>query len=114
MQKEWLADFTMVMTTRNRPRMLRDTVELYRTWPFEFAISIHDSSDPEIAAENRAFAMSHAPAVEYVEYPVGTMQEKKLSTAAAGVTTDFVICASEDDILVPQGLRAAIDFLRTN
>lgn len=107
-------ELTIFVLTRNRPRMLRNTIEQYSSWPFPVRIVVHDSSDETAARENEAVALAHAPATAYVGYAPATRPDAKLRAAASSAGTPYALYAAEDDVLIPAGVADAIAFLNAN
>jgi glycosyltransferase domain-containing protein len=102
---------------------LKDRVPFTHRWlayaatALPYRILVADGgSDPTVAAavdDSRSRGLD----IEYVRYPHDASYADyyaKLADAVSRVTTPLVVMADNDDLLVPDGLARAIDFLTTN
>ncbi len=105
-----LADVTVLVPTRNRPRFLARLLGHLEGMAGVRALVV-DSSDPGPAAEVAGIVAARAGGVELLALSRPTTQFAALALGAEKVTTPYVLRCSDDDLPVAAGLTAARDEL---
>ncbi|MBI4294370.1 MAG: TIGR00180 family glycosyltransferase [Betaproteobacteria bacterium] len=103
---------TLVIPTYNRPAELRRLVRYYytRAWPMNLLVL--DSSRPGVAEENAKMLSSLGESVRHVIFPGTTPMAAKLAQGLALVQSPYVSFCADDDLVLPNGLREAVAFLK--
>lgn len=105
------ADHTIVIPTYNRPQFLARLVGYYATREPQLKLLVLDSSRPEIVAENARAVAERGGIARHLGFPQTLPMVGKIARGLAEVTTAFVSLCADDDIVFPDGLRAATEFL---
>ena len=103
---------------------LKDRVAYTRRWldyaasvGLPFRILIADGGSGDAAADLAEASRAKGLDVHYHRYPFDrtyTDYFVKLADALARVTTPFVVLSDNDDLFIPEGLTAAVEFLSAN
>ena len=101
---------------------LKDRVPFTHRWlayaagaPLPYKILIADGGSDDTVADTVAEKQRQGLDVQYIRYPFDRTYADyyaKLADALSRVTTPFVVLADNDDLLIPQGLARAVEFLR--
>lgn len=105
---------TLVIPTYNRPELVRRLVSYYQNRGTATRLLVLDSSRPEIAAENGGWFGGRPPSIRHVVYPESMQPGVKLARGLHLVDTAYVSFCADDDLVFPQGLSDAVDFVREN
>src|SRR5262245_24537015 len=104
-----LAAHTLVIPTYNRPALLERLVSYCVLRVPPMTVLVLDSSKPEVAGENAGMLASHG--VRHIAFPTTAPMAAKLCRGLADVNTPTVSFCADDDLVFPDGLRAALRFL---
>lgn len=107
-------DHTLVIPTYNRPELVRRLVRYYLGRGTVIQLLVLDSSRAEIATANAAWFGGCGPNVRHVIYPDTLPPGAKLARGLPMVNTPYASFCADDDLVFPQGLANAIDFLAAN
>lgn len=99
-----LESLTIVILTLNRPRQVQAVVEFWSQLPVKLVV-IDSSESPNYDLFGR-------PDVTYVHSRMPYLDNHGL--AAEYVTSEYVICACDDELYVPTALVQCIEFLEEN
>lgn len=105
------ADHALVIPTYNRPQLLARLVNYYRAREPRLNLLVLDSSQPEAMAQNARALAAPGGAVRHVCFPQTLPPAHKIARGLAEVGTRFVSLCADDDIVFPEGLREASEFL---
>lgn len=111
MNREPAAQLTLVVPTYRRARFVDRLLDYAQETQFPFPILIADSSEGDDAARNSArIAACLSPLqVEHRRFTCGLME--KMFHCVETVTTPYCALWADDDLQVPEGLRACLKFL---
>jgi len=114
-------DATIFIPTYNRPDLLTRTIAFLQRGSMRLPIIVGDGSAPEAAAKNEEACRQLGPNIEYFHVPspseYGASSRSYLQRfvqAFDRVKTPFVVCCADDDILLPETVVKAADFLSKN
>jgi len=111
----FLPDVTVVVPTFNRPRFLAALLEYFSTRPVTFKIIVSDGSSPEVQEQNRQTAGKYPGIVDYRASRYGPdfgSAIERIGKDIKAITTEFAVFCADDDLLMPEGVQAAVEFLR--
>jgi glycosyltransferase domain-containing protein len=102
---------TLVIPTFNRPGLLAQLVRYLcaRGGPQELLVL--DSSAPAAVAENGKMLSACAGRARHVVFPESEAPAAKLAQGLRLVTTPYVSCCADDDVVFPEALRESVRFL---
>lgn len=106
-----LSHHTLIIPTFNRPEFLERLVVYYAKRVPELPLLVLDSSHPEIADRNAATLAGLGANLRRMTYPSTMPMIQKLAQGLQSVETPTVSFCADDDLVFPEGLRAAIRFL---
>jgi len=106
-----IENHTLLIPTFNRPALLKRLVSFYKKESARPNILVLDSSRPEVVTENEAMLKAQGDSVRHVAFASDTPMAVKLHHGLAQVRTPYVSFCADDDVVFPEGLRKAIDFL---
>jgi glycosyltransferase domain-containing protein len=114
MNSDSAALLTLVVPTYRRARFLDRLLDFAQATQCPFPIVVADSSDGPDAVRNAARIAACRPPlrVELQSHTCGLME--KMARAVEGVTTPFCGLWADDDLQLPEGLRACLEFLEGN
>jgi len=105
-------DCTILVPTYNRPHFLNKLIRyLLRDGVISPHILVLDSSQPAQRAENRALLQAIDYPVAYQQFPETTLPFEKFAAGSAMVDTSYSVIAADDDVLLPEGILAALGVL---
>ncbi len=110
-------DLTIVLTLKDRVPFTLRWLDYAARAPLPFRILIADGGADNDLAQVVAARQSGGLNVEYIRYPLDRAYADyyaKIADALSRVTTPFVVLADNDDLFVPAGLAAAVEFLGAN
>lgn len=102
---------TVTIPTFNRPQHLKRLLTYYKAVDLQTRFLILDSSEAATAAENAALAASLGPRFRHVVFSSSLPVAAKLSEGLGLVETPFCAFCADDDLIFPQALGHALDFL---
>ena len=105
-------DVTLVIPTYNRHTHLKRLLS-YLGFRFE-NILVLDSSQTDIAEANSKFIEDFNINICHRVFDTGTSPQKKFLVGLESVKTDYVLFCADDDVVFPDGVEAALVFLRNN
>ncbi len=105
---------TLIVPTFRRARFLDRLLDYAEAARFPFTILVADSTEGEEGARNAARIAACRPPlrVEHVRFTCGLME--KMLRCAEGVTTPYCALWADDDLQLPEGLLACLQFLNEN
>ncbi|MCW4117004.1 TIGR00180 family glycosyltransferase [Aurantimonas sp. MSK8Z-1] len=107
-------DYTLVIPTYNRPESLGRLLRYLEAMQFEFPVLVLDSSRDELRERNRVLVDKLDLKIERIDYPDDMHPFDKFREGVRSVTTSFCGLCADDDVLIVDGLRESIAFLRNN
>ena len=102
---------TIVIPTRNRPKLWQAQLRLFRALGLDYPIIIADSSDP---GYNNPVPMVALKNAKHWSFAPNTPFYEKLAEVARAIATPFVAMVPDDDITFPHAIIAALDHLQRN
>ena len=111
-----VAALTVVLTLKDRAPFTQRWLA-YAATALPYRILVADGGCDQTVTASVAASRSRGLDIEYVRYPYDRSYADyyaKLADAVSRVTTPLVVMADNDDLLVPDGLARAIDFLSTH
>lgn len=109
-----MKDFTLVIPTYNRSRMLGAFLNYLELEKAECKVLVLDSSKEEHRAINRAKAADSSLDLSYVEFPIETHPFDKFREGVNAVTTPFCALCADDDLVILPGIAHCLEALRAN
>jgi glycosyltransferase domain-containing protein len=103
--------YTLVIPTYNRVALLGRLVRYYRKRASSIDLLVLDSSKPDVTKENAKALASLGASVRHVIYPGDAPGGSKISQGLALVQTPYVSFCADDDLVFPEELARAVDFL---
>jgi glycosyltransferase domain-containing protein len=111
-RKAVMQDFTLVIPTYNRPKLLAALMSYLRAGRPLCRILVLDSSQPQLRAATRKVVEATPLKLDYVEFPSETHPFDKFREGVHKVTTEFCALCADDDLVVLDGVRRCLDALR--
>ena len=107
---------TLIIPTYNAPHYLKRILTFYSRYGPEFKIIVGDSSLDKNKKENKKIISSFTELeIEYRdEYKTETNPHNKFADLVKQVKTKYVVFCAEDDFVLPNGIKRAIEFLEKN
>jgi glycosyltransferase domain-containing protein len=105
---------TMVIPTFNRPMHLKRLLAYYKEAIIQTSFLVLDSGEPSTAAENAALTCSCGEKFRHVVFPSSLPVASKLLQGLAMVETPYCAFCADDDLVFPDGLAHALDFLKNH
>ncbi|HTA62111.1 MAG TPA: TIGR00180 family glycosyltransferase [Bacteroidia bacterium] len=100
-----LANYTLIIPTKNRHQYLRRGIEYYGNT--EINVIIVDSSNTKYEGE------IHFKNISYLHFP-GHIFVTKIREALKSVDTEYCGMCADDDFILPASLRTCVEFLSNN
>ncbi len=100
-----LQDITLFIPTHNRPGYLARILKYYSG--ISIKILVADSSSTRFEGEGLS------DQVTYIHLP-GDSLPKKMAKTLKMVNTKFVVMCADDDFIIPEGIEACLDYLKSN
>lgn len=107
-------DHTLVIPTYNRPQFLTRLLGYYSERAPQLKLLVLDSSRPEIVEKNAHALAAYRGAIRHIGFPQTEPMVSKIARGLEEVATSYVSLCADDDIVFPDGLRAATAFLAEN
>jgi glycosyltransferase domain-containing protein len=107
-----MRDFTLLIPTYNRPRLLAALLEYLETEKADCRVLILDSSRPELLAANRKRVAGSSLDAEFAEFP-DLDPTDKWRRGLHAVTTPFCAFCADDDLVILGGMRRCLDAIRS-
>lgn len=104
-------DLTILIPTRNRPKMLGALLQFLRGCGVTHRIVVADSSDAERLREVDDIGLGVA---EIRHFPAALPISEKLIRSLETITTRFVVMLPDDDVTFPHAIDASLAFLIAN
>jgi glycosyltransferase domain-containing protein len=108
-----MRDFTLIIPTYNRARLLAALLSYLETEKADCRVLVLDSSCPEVMAANRARVATSSLDIEFAEF-AELMPDEKWRQGIHRVTTPYCALCADDDLIILDGLRRCLDALRDN
>ena len=110
------AALSIIVPTRNRSSYLERLLSYYADCRSPFPILIGDSSHEEEQRKTARMVQffSRTLRVSHRIFPVGSGMYPVSYDLVKAVFTPYIVLLADDDLLVPRGLEAAVDFLETH
>lgn len=106
-----MQNLTLVIPTFNRPGHLSRLLSYYAGKNPEFSILVLDSSEPEIQSANSELLRRFAGKAQHMGFPGTIRPSQKLAEGLQHVGTPYAALCADDDIVFPEALGHALDFL---
>lgn len=103
--------YTLIVPTYNRPALLRQITTYFTGIRKNMNLLVLDSSSPEVIEKNRAMLRALTPSPRHIIYPHNMPPATKLAAGLREVKTSYVSFCGDDDLVLPDGLQEALDFL---
>ena len=108
-------NLTIVLPTRNRPGLLRRSLDFYARHGFSYKIAVADSSDSVFHDEMDGLAREFPElSLEIKRFPADFNSWLKIIEVMEEQDTDYIGLSGDDDILLNAGVAEGIDFLDAN
>jgi len=107
-------DYTLIIPTYNRSRLLMALLRFLAAEGADFPIMVLDSSNAEHRVRNRALAAQSVLKLEYVEYDEDTHPFDKFRDGVHRVQTPLGSMCADDDLVFVDGIRRCIRHLHEN
>ncbi|MCK4364478.1 MAG: TIGR00180 family glycosyltransferase, partial [Thermoplasmatales archaeon] len=114
--------FTMIITTYNKPTLLKRILSYYDNCNFENRIIVADTSTKENKKINKGiidscsnldiFYLTNFPTIN--EFPGASGQFVKLADATDYVEDKYCVTCADDDFILPNGIKKSVEFLEKN
>jgi glycosyltransferase domain-containing protein len=111
------AQLTILLPLKDRVAFTRRWLAYAASVGLPFRILVADGGSDGSVAEVADASRTQGLDVEYLRYPFDgnyTDYYVKLADALGRVTTPFVVLCDNDDLFIPEGLTAAVEFLSAN
>lgn len=109
-----LSDLTITIPTFNRPQHLNRLLTYYRQKKLKARFLVLDSSEDVTAEANAALVSSCGEHFRHVVFPSSLPVAAKLSQGLALVETAYSAFCADDDLIFPEALEHALEFLRNH
>lgn len=106
-----LSELTITIPTYNRPEHLRRLLTYYQRVGTQTRFLVLDSSGKDIVAENAALVASCGARFQHIVFPSSLPVATKLFQGIALVETPYCAFCADDDLIFPDALAHALDFL---
>ncbi len=104
------AELTIILPTRNRPRLCETQVRFLQRACIRHRVIVADSSD----GVNDDLRAACTGMIAYHRFAPSVSLESKMATAAQSVATPYVAMITDDDIAFPHAIEACTEFLQQN
>lgn len=102
---------TFLIPTHNRPHFLRRLFEFYSQFPPDANFVVVDSSSSELAAKNRDVIANAqrmlSVTYQHLDFDFVTKCARVMKT----ISSPFLVCCADDDVVFPQAVDRAVEFL---
>lgn len=107
---------TLMIPTYNRPSLLERILDYYNLYKVDFNILVGDSSIPANKKLNRNIIQSFPNLnILYLDkFPEKLVSHRKFAKMVNYVKTKYCVFCADDDFIVPNGIKEAVDFLEKN
>jgi glycosyltransferase domain-containing protein len=105
---------TITIPTYNRPHHLNRLLAYYQRTKLQPRFLVLDSSEAVTAAANAELVSSCGERFRHVVFPTSLPMAAKLSHGLALVETPFCAFCADDDLVFPEALPHALDFLQNH
>lgn len=102
---------TLIVPTFNRPAFLKQITTHFTGIRKNMNLLVLDSSCPEVIEKNSAMLRTLIPSPKHIIYPHDIPPATKLAAGLREVKTPYVSICGDDDLVFPDGLQEALDFL---
>jgi glycosyltransferase domain-containing protein len=109
-----MQDFTLVIPTYNRPKLLEALLTYLGAQPQRCRVLVLDSSQPQPRAANRKIVELANLTLDYAEFPSEMHPFDKFREGVHKVTTDFCALCADDDLVLLDGVQRCLEALRSN
>jgi putative sugar O-methyltransferase len=109
-----MQDFTLVIPTYNRPRLLEALLTYLGAQPQRCHVLVLDSSQPQPRAANRKIVELAKLKLDYAEFPSEMHPFDKFREGVHKVTTEFCALCADDDLVLLDGVQHCLEALRSN
>ena len=106
-------DFTILITTFNRPRCLLRNLKFLLSHDISFKIFIADSSN-DINKNDELETLIEENNVSFKKFPHDMKVAQKISEAIKYVSTKYCVLCADDDFIIPTSVIECINFLKNN
>jgi glycosyltransferase domain-containing protein len=103
----------MFLLTADRPRMLRNALELYAAAAPGLTVLVSDTSSGDAQRLNREAAAEYASFVSYQPFSPGSGRHEQYLHLVEQCQTPYLVVAPDGDVLIPDGLRESMLVLKT-
>lgn len=106
----------LIIPTYNRPEFLRRILDYYQITGKDFNFIIADSSNPATKQQNKKIVNSYNTLkILYLDkFPQNLSQHDKFAEMIKFAKSQYCVFCADDDFIVPNGIREAIEFLDKN
>lgn len=105
---------TIMIPTYNRPHHLKRLLAYYQRAKLQTRLLVLDSSEVATAAGNKELASSCGERFRHVVFPTSLPMAAKLFQGLALVETPYSAFCADDDLVFPEALPQALDFLHNH
>lgn len=109
-----MRDLTLVIPTFNRPAHLKRLLTYYQQAGLQTRFLVLDSSNEDTVAANAALVASCGERFRHVVFPSSLPVATKLFQGLALVETPYCAFCADDDLVFPDALTHALDFLASH
>ena len=110
-----MTDFTIVITSFNRPKCLLRNLKFLLSYNLSFKIIIADSSSSNDINENDELKiLIDENNVLFKNFPHETEVTQKISDTLKYVSTKYCVLCADDDFIIPTSIIECINFLKNN
>ena len=109
-----MQDFTLVIPTYNRPKLLEALLTYLSAQPQRCHVLVLDSSQPQPRAANRKIVELAELKLDYAEFPSEMHPFDKFREGVHKVATEFCALCADDDLVLLDGVQRCLEALRSN
>lgn len=109
-------ELTIIIPTYNRPEHLKRSLKYYAQVSLTAKFIVADSSHSKAAQQTRKAVedMRDELEISYVAFDQSIQFSYKIFQAVETSSTEFTLVIGDDDFVIPSGVEACIDLLRTD
>lgn len=107
-------NFSVLLPTKNRPRMLSRALSFYEKTPQQFEINILDSSSIDYRDTVKKIVNNSNLKLNFIEYHHEVSLRHKILDIVSKIDSEYVLMIADDDILIPESISRCLEFLIFN
>lgn len=111
-----MSNVDLIIPTYNRPKFLKRILDYYNSYKIDFNVIVADSSSPNNKKLNKKIVHSYSTLnILYIDkFPQNLSQHDKFAKMIKYARSKYVCFCADDDFIVPNGIKEALDFLEKN